>query len=89
MEVPTSFFGLFKNNTMRILIYATLFVVNYLSFAQRMVSGTVSDENNEGIPGASVVIKDFDLGTITDLNGYFQLNVPEAQNTLLVMTCSF
>ncbi len=69
---------------MRILICATLFVVNYVSFAQRMVSGTVWDENNEGMPGASVVIKDLDLGTITDMNGYFQLSVPEQQKTLLV-----
>ncbi len=74
---------------MRILICATLFVVNYVSFAQRMVSGTVWDENNEGMPGASVVIKDLDLGTITDMNGYFQLSVPEQQKTLLVSAIGY
>ena len=74
---------------MRILICATLLVVNYVSYAQRMVSGTVWDENNEGIPGASVVIKDLDLGTITDMNGYFQLSVPEQQKTLLVSAIGY
>ena len=74
---------------MRILICATLFVVNYVSFAQRMVSGTVWDENNEGMPGASVIIKDLDLGTITDMNGYFQLSVPEQQKTLLVSAIGY
>jgi iron complex outermembrane receptor protein len=74
---------------MRILICATLFVVNYVSFAQRMVSGTVWDENNEGMPGASVVIKNLDLGTITDMNGYFQLSVPEQQKMLLVSAIGY
>ena len=54
-----------------------------------MVSGTVWDENNEGMPGASVVIKDLDLGTITDMNGYFQLSVPEQQKTLLVSAIGY
>ena len=74
---------------MRILICATLLVVNYVSYAQRMVSGTVWDENNEGMPGASVIIKDLDLGTITDMNGYFQLSVPEQQKTLLVSAIGY
>ncbi|OUT94963.1 MAG: hypothetical protein CBB92_12430 [Flammeovirgaceae bacterium TMED32] len=74
---------------MRILIYATLLVVNYLSYAQRMVSGTVWDENNEGIPGASVVIKNLDFGTITNIDGYFELNVPEQQKTLIVSAVGY
>ena len=74
---------------MRILICATLLVANYVSYAQRTVSGTVWDENNEGMPGASVVIKDLDLGTITDMNGYFQLSVPEQQKTLLVSAIGY
>ena len=53
---------------MRILICAALLVVNYISYAQRTVSGTVLNEDNEGIPGASVVIKDLDLGTITNID---------------------
>ncbi len=74
---------------MRILICATLLVVNYVSYAQRMVSGTVWDENNEGMPGVSVIIKDLDLGTITDMNGYFQLSVPEQQKTLLISAIGY
>ena len=74
---------------MRILICAALLVVNYVSYAQRMVSGTVWDENNEGMPGVSVIIKDLDLGTITDMNGYFQLSVPEQQKTLLVSAIGY
>ena len=64
-------------------------VINYLAYAQRTVSGTVLNENNEGIPGASVTIKDLDLGTITDMNGYFQLSIPEQKKTLLVSAIGY
>ena len=73
-----------NSDTMRILIYTALLVANYISYAQRTISGTVLDENNEGIPGASIVIKDLDLGTITNIDGYFELSVPEQQKTLIV-----
>ena len=74
---------------MRILICTALLMVNYISYAQRTVSGTVLDENNEGIPGASIVIKDLDLGTITNTNGYFELSVPERQKTLIVSAVGY
>ena len=45
------------------------------------VRGKVIDDNGDGIIGASVVEKGTTNGVITDLNGYFSLNVPE--NTLI------
>ena len=74
---------------MRILICTALLVANYISYAQRTISGTVLDENNEGLPGASIVIKDLDLGTITDIDGYFELSVPEQQKTLIVSAVGY
>ena len=70
-----------NSDKMRILIYTALLVANYISYAQRTISGSVLDENNEGIPGASIVIKELDLGTITNIDGYFELSVPEQQKT--------
>jgi len=47
-----------------------------LIFAQqKTVSGTVSDENNMPLPGASVLIAGTSSGTTTDFDGKFQLNV--------------
>ncbi|MFT7032857.1 MAG: iron complex outermembrane receptor protein [Cyclobacteriaceae bacterium] len=41
------------------------------------ISGKVSDENGEGLPGASVLIKGTASGTTTDLEGNYKLSVPE------------
>lgn len=41
------------------------------------ISGTVNDENGQGLPGASVVIKGTATGTTADLDGNYKLTVPE------------
>ena len=43
------------------------------------VVGTVIDENNESLPGVTVTVKNTSVGTITDLNGSYNLNVPDGQ----------
>ncbi|MEX2592533.1 MAG: SusC/RagA family TonB-linked outer membrane protein, partial [Anditalea sp.] len=47
------------------------------------VSGTVTDENGEPIPGATVLIKGKDSGTVTDLNGEFNIEVEEGAVLLI------
>ena len=42
---------------------------------QQTLSGTVTDTNGEPIIGASVVVKGTSMGTVTDLDGHFKLNV--------------
>ncbi len=61
-----------------------------LAMAQgRPVKGQVLDDKGEGIPGVSVQIKGTTTGTITDLDGYFQLEVPDDQNTLVINAVGF
>ncbi|WP_223285022.1 SusC/RagA family TonB-linked outer membrane protein [Hymenobacter qilianensis] len=50
------------------------------------ITGTVTDENGGGLPGATVVVKGTTIGTGTDDKGNFTLNVPEvnANGTLVV-----
>ena len=40
------------------------------------VSGKVSDNNGSPLPGVSVMVQGTKLGTITDIEGYYSLNVP-------------
>jgi TonB-linked SusC/RagA family outer membrane protein len=41
------------------------------------VSGTVTDENGEPIPGATVSVQGTTTGTVTDLEGDYSISVPE------------
>ncbi|MEQ9285763.1 MAG: TonB-dependent receptor [Cyclobacteriaceae bacterium] len=47
------------------------------------ITGKITDENGEGLPGASVVVKGTATGTTTDLDGKYKLSVPE-QSTIVV-----
>ena len=47
------------------------------------ITGKVTDENGEGLPGASVIEKGTSNGTTTDLNGQFNLNLPETASVVV------
>lgn len=56
-----------------------------MAFAQGIaVSGIVLDEYNEGLPGASVIVKGSKVGVITDFDGKFSINVPDKKAVLQV-----
>ena len=42
----------------------------------RTVTGFVSDESGDPLPGASIALKGTKIGTVTDLNGLFSLVIP-------------
>nr|WKN38305.1 SusC/RagA family TonB-linked outer membrane protein [Tunicatimonas sp. TK19036] len=51
---------------------------------QRTVSGTVSDvESGEALPGVNVILKGTTEGTVTDVQGSYQLSVPADGGTLV------
>ena len=52
------------------------------------ITGTVVDENVSALPGVTIMIKGTSLGTATDVNGSFKLQVPES-NTPNNLLCSF
>jgi hypothetical protein len=49
-----------------------------------VVSGKVVDENGGVLPGASVVLKGTTLGTSTDMDGKFTLEIPDKDATIFV-----
>lgn len=40
------------------------------------IKGTVTDEGNMSLPSASVILKETDLGTYTDFDGFFEIRIP-------------
>lgn len=50
------------------------------------VTGTIRDQNSgEPLPGVNIVIKGTSVGTVTDINGYYSIAVPD-ENTVLVFS---
>lgn len=54
------------------------------AWAQTTVSGKVTDGQNNPLPGASVTIRSTNTSVITDENGNFTINVPNAAAKLVV-----
>lgn len=50
---------------------------------EKIVRGTVLDENRKGMPGVSVVEKGINNGTATDINGEFSIRVHNDRATLV------
>ena len=42
----------------------------------KQVSGKVTDDAGQTVPGASVVVKGTTIGTITNMDGVYSLNIP-------------
>ncbi len=67
------------------MILACIFASVGLSLAQTtQVTGTVIDDTGETVIGASVVAKGTTVGTVTDLDGKFSLNVPSGTKTIVI-----
>lgn len=52
--------------------------------AKALIRGTVSDEKGTALPGATVAVKGTQLGTTTDANGAFAINLPAGSSVLVV-----
>jgi len=73
---------------MKKLLLLSLFLLAGLvqqAMAQdRTVTGRVTDAaNNEGLPGVTVLVKGTQIGSATDVNGNYSINVPASGTTLV------
>ena len=67
-----------------LLVFALVVCSTAILLAQRTVSGTILDENSEALIGATVVGENTTIGTVTDFDGKYTLNVPEGTTRLVV-----
>ncbi|MDD4193141.1 MAG: TonB-dependent receptor, partial [Mangrovibacterium sp.] len=61
--------------------FAFLFL-STMAFGQVTVTGMVIDEDGDTLPGVSVVVPGTTVGTITNVDGLFSLQVPDASGQL-------
>ena len=74
-----------KLNMKKILLLSISFLFLLgTAWAQRTVTGRVtSSDDGSAIPGVNVILKGTSTGTITDFDGNYRLEVPEAGGTLV------
>ena len=51
-----------------------LMLSSSLIYAQNSISGSVSDESGNPIPGATVVVEGTNMGVVTDFDGNYQID---------------
>jgi TonB-linked SusC/RagA family outer membrane protein len=83
-----------------VLILANLFTISAMAFSrtipislnvndvkilQNTITGTVIDASGEPLPGVNVLIKGTTTGVITDVNGKYNISIPE-KNVVLVFS---
>lgn len=71
--------------TITLLLLSFLLSGIYVS-AQTVITGTVMDSHGESIPGVAIQIKNSDKGTITDIDGNFNISVKE-NSSILIFSC--
>ncbi|WP_296622857.1 SusC/RagA family TonB-linked outer membrane protein [Marivirga sp.] len=75
-----------KKIYLRVLLFCfTLSILTYenLHAQDRVVSGSVTEASGSGIPGATVLIKGTQNGTVTDFEGNYKIEVKNQQATLV------
>ncbi|MCK0189997.1 TonB-dependent receptor [Arenibacter sp. F20364] len=70
---------------LKFLMFAFMIGTSMTSWAQTTVTGTVSDEQNIPLPGATVLEKGTKNGTTTDFEGNFTLQVSD-ENAILAVS---
>ena len=71
------------------LVILVLIFAMGTALAQRTVTGTVKDAAGEALIGANLLVKGTSVGTVTDIDGNYTLEVPEGSTTIIVSYTGF
>jgi TonB-dependent starch-binding outer membrane protein SusC len=81
-----------KLKTMKLAMCFTVLLFLFGSnivFAQKTVTGKVTNQTNAPLPNVSVTVKGTTNGTVTDANGNFSLNVPAGHNSIEISNIGY
>jgi TonB-linked SusC/RagA family outer membrane protein len=72
------------------LLFTFIFCVYNLFAQEIVVTGTVTDgSTGESLPGVNILVQGTNLGTVTNVDGAFELKVPDGNATLLFSFVGF
>lgn len=74
-----------------LLFVLLLLTVGVPAFAQstHTVTGKILDEHGQGYPGAAITVKGMQIGTVSDINGDFLLEVPDGENVYIIQAMGY
>lgn len=72
--------------TVQMPVMAFAGTINEQRLPDARITGQVTDEKGQTLPGVSVALKGTSTGVVTDVNGKFSLNVPSASSGILVFS---
>jgi iron complex outermembrane receptor protein len=72
-----------NNLLSKCLLLALMLGFSSYAMAQRTITGTVTDDRGDAVISATVQVKGTTIGTTTDLDGKYSINVPEGSDALL------
>jgi len=77
--------------TLRILFFFLTLIITQVSHSQTnlTIKGEVKNENNETLPGISVVVKNTSNGQLTDFDGYYAIKNVKKGNVLVFSSLGF
>lgn len=61
----------------------------FVSAQDVKVSGTITEESGEGLPGVSILVKGSSIGTISDIDGNYAINAPSNDAVLVFSYVGF
>ena len=72
-----------------LILFPALFLSFTMAFSQVTVTGKVTDDIGEGLVGVNVQLKGSSVGTITDIDGNYSLELPDNAGTLVFSFIGF
>lgn len=66
-----------------LMVFVSLLNVQNALGQERSISGKVVDENNDPLPGLSIILQNSSIGTETDFNGLYQISIPDDETSVL------
>ena len=78
-----------KSTSFKVLLGVLLLLFCNVLFAQKTITGKITDPNNLPVAGATVTVKGSNVASETDVNGNFSISVPNGKNSLIVTSVGF
>jgi TonB-dependent starch-binding outer membrane protein SusC len=71
--------------TVRITCLFLLMTCSFIGYGQRLIKGSVKSTSGEPLTGASILVKGTSQGTVTDVDGNFQLQIAESDRSSVLV----